>query len=94
MDFSIGLRRAVSFVPAHRFMQMEGGHSQQTGAKETLCAVRLWPPQCAWVIGLARRPDKVLSPSSEMFYEMTKDYFNKLGEKVSVFMRDYFGKTE
>ena len=92
MGFSTGLRRAVSFVPAHRFMQMEEAHRQQVGARKTLCAVRLQTPRCAWVTGLARRPDKVLSPSSEMFYEMTKEYFNKLGDKLSEFMRDYFGE--
>lgn len=94
MGFSTGLRRAVSFVPAHRFMQMEEVHRQRLEQEHTLCAVRLQMPRCAWVTGLARRPDKVLSPSSEMFYEITKDYFNKLGKKMEAFMGDYFGDIE
>ena len=92
MGFSAGLRRAVSFVPAHRFMQMEEAHRERTGESRSLCAVRLQTPRCAWVTGLARRPDKVLGPSSEAFYERTKDYFNQLGEKMAAFMRDYFGE--
>lgn len=92
MGFSAGLRRAVSFVPAHRFMQMEEAHRERIGESRSLCAVRLQTPRCAWVTGLARRPDKVLGPSSEAFYEMTKDYFNQLGEKMAAFMRDYFGE--
>lgn len=94
MGFSTGLRRAVSFVPAHRFMQMEEVHRQRMEGERSLCAVRLQMPRCAWVTGLARRPDKVLSPSSEMFYEITKDYFNKLGKKMGAFMQDYFGDME
>ena len=94
MGFSTGLRRAVSFVPAHRFMQMEEVHRQRQDNGHALSAVRLQMPRCAWVTGLARRPDKVLSPSSEMFYEITKDYFNKLGKKMAAFMEDYFGETE
>lgn len=94
MGFSTGLRRAVSFVPAHRFMQMEEVHRQRIEGERSLCAVRLQMPRCAWVTGLARRPDKVLSPSSEMFYEITKDYFNKLGKKMGAFMQDYFGDME
>ena len=44
MGFSVGLRRAVSFVPAHRFMQMEETHRDRTGEGRNLCAVRLQTP--------------------------------------------------
>ncbi len=75
-------------------MQMEEAHRDRTGEGRNLCAVRLQTPRCAWVTGLARRPDKVLSPSSEAFYEMAKDYFNNLSQKLSAFMRDYFAEEE
>lgn len=95
MGFSSGLKRAVSFVPAHRFMQMEEKHREhaQTAPLE-ICAVRLHMPQCAWVTGLAHLPEKEMSPTLETFYEMTKDYFEKLNEKTKRFMRDYFGSEE
>lgn len=92
MGFSAGLSRAVSFIPAHRFMQMEEVHSARENRGPKLCALRLEMPRCAWVSGLARRPEKMLNSSSEMFYEMTKDYFNKLHIKMEHFMQEYFGE--
>lgn len=55
MGFSAGLRRAVSFVPAHRFMQMNEAHEKMARERPeqdmvarapALCAVRLYAPQC------------------------------------------------
>lgn len=94
MGFSAGLKRAVSFVPAHRFMQMEEVHRQRTGGARQVCAVRLQMPRCAWVTGLARLPDRAMSPTSEMFYNMTKEYFQKLNAKLGFFMEDYFDGAE
>lgn len=94
MGFSAGLKRAVSFVPAHRFMQMEEAHRQHSGQTASVCAVRLQAPRCAWVTGLARLPDRVMSPTSEMFYNMVKDYFQKLNAKLELFMEDYFSDME
>lgn len=94
MGFSAGLCRAVSFIPAHRFMQMEEAHRGRGNHGPELCAIRLEMPRCAWVSGLARRPEKALNSSSEMFYEMTKDYFNQLHVKMERFMQDYFGVQE
>ena len=67
MGFSAGLRRAVSFVPAHRFMQMNEAHEKMARERPEqdmverapdLCAVRLYAPQCIWSTGLACRPER------------------------------------
>lgn len=91
MGFNVGLVRAVSFVPAHRFMQMEEANRHGLGRGLPLHAVRLEMPSCHWVTGLARRPDKVMSPSCEEFYRMTLDYFRNLHQKMVTFMGEYFG---
>lgn len=100
MGFSAGLRRAVSFVPAHRFMQMNEAHEKMARERPEqdmverapdLCAVRLYAPQCIWSTGLACRPEKELGPSAELFYSMTKEYFARLGSKMEKFMAEYFG---
>ena len=100
MGFSAGLRRAVSFVPAHRFMQMNEAHEKMLRERPMqeievrspeLCAVRLYAPQCIWSTGLACRPEKELGPSAELFYSMTKEYFDRLGDKMEKFMAEYFG---
>lgn len=94
MGFNVGLVRAVSFVPAHRFMQIEEGMRRGIGHGLPLHAVRLEMPRCHWVTGLARRPEKMMNPICEEFYHMTLDYFQNLREKMAAFMRDYFGVEE
>lgn len=94
MGFNIGLNRAVSFVPSHRYMQMCEAHGDSQAKEdrpERLWACRLNCPQCTWVIGLAKRADAELDSYTEMFYHMTKDYFQNLSQKRKVFMKEHFG---
>ena len=99
MGFSTGLRRAVSFVPAHRYMQMCEAHEraernrpvqEEKQTPPPLKAVRLYAPQCIWSTGIACRPEKELGSSAELFYNMTKDYFRQLGKKMETFMEKHF----
>lgn len=91
MGFNHGLRRAVCFVPAHRFMQMEEMHHLTNHQNAPLLrAVRLELPNCNWSMGIAKRPDSHLSPHSLQFYEMTRDYFSHLNEKLNDFYQNYF----
>ena len=93
MGFNLGLKRAVSFVPSHRFMQMEEvHHSRVDTAAPLLRAVRLDCPPCSWVTGLAKRADTELNNYTEMFYEMTKAYFANLSQKRRAFIQEYFGQ--
>lgn len=92
MGFSHGLIRAVSFVPAHRFMQMCETPNGEKRAKLPLCAVRLTMPRCTWVTGIARMANQPMSPAAENFYEMTKDYFTKMHARLNEFAKEYFGE--
>lgn len=93
MGFTMGMSRAVCFVPAHRFMQMEEAHSGGEGSPEKprLHGVRLEMPRCTWTTGLAKRPDNVMNDASIAFYELTLEYFKNLNSKMSKFFDDYFG---
>ncbi|MCD8145110.1 MAG: LysR family transcriptional regulator [Oscillospiraceae bacterium] len=92
MGFNAGLTRAVSFVPSHRYMQMEEAHAKRPGEEQMVSAVRLNCPSCVWTTGLAKRPNAELSNYAEMFYQITKEYFQNLRDKCSRFMEEYFSE--
>jgi DNA-binding transcriptional LysR family regulator len=91
MGFSYGLSRAVSFVPAHRFMQMCESPIGEKRGNLPVRAVRLSMPSCTWVTGIARMANQPLSPAAENFDEITRDYFTKLYARLDAFSKEYFG---
>lgn len=96
IGFEPGLKRAVSFMPAHRYMQMEEAHAKavETGHinpnKPTLSAARLQLPSCSWTTGLAKPVDTEMNENCECFYNMVLDYFENLSKKLDKFMHTYF----
>lgn len=99
IGFEAGLKRAVAFMPAHRFMQMEEAHTiaEENGllnpTKPKLSAARLQLPSCSWTTGLAKPVDTEMNENCECFYNMVIDYFENLAKKMDVFMKSYFKDT-
>ena len=99
VGFEAGLTRAVAFMPAHRFMQMEEAHEKAAAehmvnpSKPSLSAARLQLPSCSWTTGLARPLASDMNENCECFYNMVLDYFENLSKKMDTFMHTYFEGT-
>lgn len=89
VGFKKGLQRAVSFVPAHRYMQIVrslDGHPLHQAPK----AVRLVDPVPFRITGIARKSGNTLSERAQGMYDYVKDYFSTLHSQTQTFMEGYF----
>ena len=81
--------RMVSFMPAHRFMQIL---QHRPEARDKLRAARLVDPECTQVMGIARRAERGMTADAAHFFQFVWDYFSNLDREVKDFMREYFSE--
>ena len=77
----------VSFMPAHRFMQVIQSAPNMT---ELVHGIRLSGPNCTRVTGVARRSERGMTKTAQEFYNFVWDYFTGLDKEVRSFLNDYF----
>lgn len=92
IGFHSGLQRAVCFMPAHRFMQIQrtqGLASPTAGGTERIMpvALRLTDPTPVRITGIARKAENVFSPQAQAMYDYLIDYFGQLNAETQQFMR-------
>ena len=97
MGFSIGNHRAVSFMPAHRFMQIyQIHHSGPVDEADGLFprviprAIRLKDPVCTQQVGLASRTGSQFGKVTQEFYDYILSSFRKMYADAQEFVRQYF----
>lgn len=88
IGFKMGLDRAVSFVPAHRYMQIV---NSRENLKKIPHGIRLVDPVPLRITGIARRSGGALSPQAQEMYTFVSDYFRTLTENTCEFMKNHFG---
>ena len=80
---------AVSFMPAHRFMQIVQSRPE---TEHLIRAVRLTGPECTRVTGIARRSERGMTKTAREFNDFIWDYFAGLDKEVRSFLNDYFAR--
>lgn len=79
----------VSFMPAHRFMQVLQAHP---GVEQRIQGIRLTGPTCTRVTGIARRSERGMTKLAQEFYDFVWDYFIHLDQEVRRFLDAYFAR--
>ena len=93
IGFHEGLRRAVTFMPAHRYMQI---YQAIQSAKEppfpAPTAARLRDPVPMRITGVARKSEYTLTAQAQELYDYVLRYFQTINIQVETFMREYFSE--
>ena len=89
VGFRNGLRRAVSFMPAHRYMQIIQALAERSQLRPPI-AVRLTDPVPIRITGIARKSGNVLSEQAQGMYDYVLEYFRSLHSKTQTFMQEFF----
>ena len=93
IGFHEGLRRAVTFMPAHRYMQI---YQAIQLAKEppfpAPTAARLRDPVPMRITGVARKSEYTLTAQAQELYDYVLRYFQTINIQVETFMREYFSE--
>lgn len=95
LGFHKGLSRAVTFMPAHRYMQIwqtfeEKKKYNEDMSKEVPVAIRLKDPVPVRITGIAKRSESEMTSQAEEMYEYIKDYFCNLNTQTEKFMHAHF----
>jgi DNA-binding transcriptional LysR family regulator len=95
IGFHSGLKRAVCFMPAHRYMQIvqtqkETGMVPMAENRILPVALRLTDPTPVRVTGITHRTEGTLTPQAQGMYEYLVDYFTRVNAETKQFMQDYF----
>lgn len=72
-NFSVGIRYAACFIPAHRYMHILQAHPQLR-----LHALRLTDPACIRATGLARNRQRAFTRLTQEMYDFVWAYFESL----------------
>lgn len=84
---SSALQDTVSFMPAHRFMQVLQSRRE---AMNKIHAIRLTDPICTRKTGIVYRSDLSMNSACKTFRVFALDYFTQLDQQVRSFAEDYF----